>query len=118
MSDNLLAMCIGTPVSKTIRDLLGFIQSDEASSAITTGRASIAAFQRAPRTNRARRPIVSSYKTKGFIDESMIEAESYRNDHNKHLKEKDYATNSIGKSKAVFSGRFFNYDGCLLSIII
>ena len=119
LSDNLLAMRIGTPVSKqTIKDLLGFIQSEDTSSGITTGRDSAAAFQRASRTNRARRPIGSSYKTKVFIDESMIEAESYRNDHNKHLKEKDYATKSIGKGKAVFSGRFFNYDGCLLSIII
>ncbi len=85
LSDNLLAMRIGTPVSKqTIKDLLGFIQPEETSSGITTGRDSAAAIQRASQTNRAKRPIVSCCKTMIFIDASMIETESYRNDNKKN----------------------------------
>lgn len=83
--DNLVSMRIGTPVSKqAIKDLLGFIQPEETSSGTTTGRASAAAFQRAPQTNRAKRPIVSCCKTMIFIDASMIETESYRNDNKKN----------------------------------
>ena len=83
--DNLVSMRIGTPVCKQVlRGVLDYIQAEEASSGTTMRSAAAALSQRAPQTNRARRPIASCCKTLIVINASLIDSEFRRTDHRKH----------------------------------